>query len=1012
MSPNHPGRASRFWLILLLAHLALAQPLFELLGRQAEFLVAHAVTGWKLVGLALLLGLGIPGLLATLVSLPLGRPGRVLFRALAILLAALVIAPALNRAGLAGLAVVLVATAVACVVVFVHHRFPPVRSFFSLFALAVPVFIYLFLFQSRAEPLLWAGQQETAGAPQALARTPHIVFLVLDEFPLVSLLTSELDIDAGRYPNFAWLAQHANWYQDATTGAVVTVDAVPEALTGVQSEPASERLPIALHHPDNLFSLLAGAYDITAQETATLLCPRSACAAESSATGVAQPDASLARDLSLVWAHIVTPLPWANELPSVSDGWAGFGQLQASEPGADAELEEALAKAGLAGQVGWETRGGQFHAFIDRIEPGARPGLYYLHSLLPHRVWQYLPDGRQYLVEEVWAALDPPGPKPKQLDGSLFGHEWQNDRWAVNMARLRHLLQVQYTDALLGELIRRLRDQGMWDDTLLIVAGDHGASFIPGEGRRAITRRSLSDISAVPLFIKLPGQQTGEVLQRQARLVDILPTIIDVLGADPGWPLDGRSLLDPDRPTAATVRVKSASGAVLEYAREEHMTHLRRRAEEQEAVFGRGTGFPLIGPNAGLVGRPLGEFNMGGASALQVQLDAPQLYRDVDPQARFIPAHLSGRLEPPAPGAPKRSLAIANAGRIVAVTQTYGIPGFEDLFEALLRPDDLVPGHNRLRFYLVYGSGDGITLSELASADIAEPRLLADERGERIVDSDGVSMPLSDQRGARVLTRTSEGGGMVTLHGTASVAARDKGTLLVFLDGRFAGRTTAREGLYQLPLGISGLENAQQLKLRAFEVDDRAAREVLYPPACSPDWAFAPPETWNSTVCGAATESPLVPAPDGGMVAHLDFKQPGIRSYLGDGWDVEPGNLTWSTGQQATLRIPLPDVITDLRLRATVMPFLAPPELQEQTVFIFANNQEVARWTLTEAALTELDWSIPQSVLRQSPGILSLTFLTPDAASPNALGKGGDLRILGLAVSGIDIETTANSVIE
>ena len=77
---------------------------------------------------------------------------------------------------------------------------------------------------------------------------------------------------------------------------------------------------------------------------------------------------------------------------------------------------------------------------------------------------------------------------------------------------LRHLLQVGYTDHLVGELLARLRRTGLLERALLVVTADHGYSFRVGvESRRLMSERNVEEIAPVPLFVKAPGQMEGKV---------------------------------------------------------------------------------------------------------------------------------------------------------------------------------------------------------------------------------------------------------------------------------------------------------------------------------------------------------------------------------------------------------------------------------------------------------------------------------------------------------------------
>lgn len=53
------------------------------------------------------------------------------------------------------------------------------------------------------------------------------------------------------------------------------------------------------------------------------------------------------------------------------------------------------------------------------------------------------------------------------------------------------------------------------------------------------------DILDVPLLIKVPYQKQGQVSDRPTRTIDILPSIVDILGMSSPWPTDGISVWEP-----------------------------------------------------------------------------------------------------------------------------------------------------------------------------------------------------------------------------------------------------------------------------------------------------------------------------------------------------------------------------------------------------------------------------------------------------------------------------------
>src|SRR6185295_15509980 len=125
---------------------------------------------------------------------------------------------------------------------------------------------------------------------------------------------------------------------------------------------------------------------------------------------------------------------------------------------------------------------------------------------------------------------------------------WGSDELFVLQSQQRNLLQLMHLDRLLGRLQARLRETGLFDKCLLVVVADHGICFRAGESRRMVTPGNLADIMAIPLFIKAPGQAMGNISDRAAQSIDVLPTIADILGIKLPMPVDGRSLLDPAVP--------------------------------------------------------------------------------------------------------------------------------------------------------------------------------------------------------------------------------------------------------------------------------------------------------------------------------------------------------------------------------------------------------------------------------------------------------------------------------
>ncbi len=103
--------------------------------------------------------------------------------------------------------------------------------------------------------------------------------------------------------------------------------------------------------------------------------------------------------------------------------------------------------------------------------------------------------------------------------------------------------EISYVDACLGDLLARLRQEGILDRALLVVAGDHGESLGEHDERTHglfVYRASLH----VPFLMRIPGAlPAGRRVAGPAELVDLAPTALDLLGLAPLADAEGVSLL-------------------------------------------------------------------------------------------------------------------------------------------------------------------------------------------------------------------------------------------------------------------------------------------------------------------------------------------------------------------------------------------------------------------------------------------------------------------------------------
>jgi arylsulfatase A-like enzyme len=121
--------------------------------------------------------------------------------------------------------------------------------------------------------------------------------------------------------------------------------------------------------------------------------------------------------------------------------------------------------------------------------------------------------------------------------------------------------EVRYTDATVGELIRGLERLGVLDHAIVAITSDHGEEF--GEhGGIAHARTLYDEVMRVPLILWGPGViAAGQVVAAPASLMDVAPTLLELLRLPPAAGAQGQSLVAALRGDAApTERVRFAEG--------------------------------------------------------------------------------------------------------------------------------------------------------------------------------------------------------------------------------------------------------------------------------------------------------------------------------------------------------------------------------------------------------------------------------------------------------------------
>ncbi len=256
----------------------------------------------------------------------------------------------------------------------------------------------------------------------------------------------------------------------------------------------------------------------------------------------------------------------------------GFSTYESCMAGLPADLAEDQARAAAEAEAGpaMEQETGsrsveRFGAFL--AEADARPAFLFVH------LW------------DVHYDYTPPPPWDRAFDPDYQGAA-DFSRLAVNPAvhagmnprDLQHLLalydgEIRWTDANFARLLELHAKRRAGRELLVVVLADHGEEFFE-HGGKGHQKTLFEEVVRIPMIFHWPGHlPAGATVPDLVRIVDVFPTLLELVGTAPPEPIAGRSLVPllrggelpeqpallelrafPQRPLAA---LRSAHGKLL-----------------------------------------------------------------------------------------------------------------------------------------------------------------------------------------------------------------------------------------------------------------------------------------------------------------------------------------------------------------------------------------------------------------------------------------------------------------
>ncbi|MCP4656031.1 MAG: sulfatase [bacterium] len=167
---------------------------------------------------------------------------------------------------------------------------------------------------------------------------------------------------------------------------------------------------------------------------------------------------------------------------------------------------------------------------------------FWLHYKDPHRPYLVPEDYRELYTSDALAGMHGEHPSPT---GRAFGGREKTEDYYRNQELdfviAQYDAEIKFNDESIATVFEKLSEHDLWDDTLVVITSDHGE----GLGEHGVYfehGRTTYDHSArVPLIFYHPKLPGGRRVERPVSLVDLAPTVLELLGVPPPPQMEGQS---------------------------------------------------------------------------------------------------------------------------------------------------------------------------------------------------------------------------------------------------------------------------------------------------------------------------------------------------------------------------------------------------------------------------------------------------------------------------------------
>lgn len=997
-----------FLYILIAWSLAVAQPLMTLFAEQPVFFIAHEIRGWSFILVTLIINLLVPIILWIALSF-IGLLSHFLKEWLSRLIICIFLffffLPFFNT--LQREVVYVLGIMFSIITMYCLVKFTLVKTFAQWFSVASFAFIFIFLFVSSTKQLL---PNKIVSNENIFSQADGPVFIfVLDEFPLLSLLKSKNQIDETRFPTFASLTKNAIWYPNAKSISSATNIALPAILSGVKpSNPL--KAGIFEQYPNNLFTYLSNTHSMNVIENTTRMCPGYLCKSI-----IKDKYQILLEDVFVSYQHYVYPNDMKHKLPAINNRWIGYMRELKNEKKKGFDFSERLDK---------------FNNFIASFDQYPENTLHLLHVLLPHAPWRVLPDLKLYGFYEKEGVAG----ELIHADKNKYSapHQWGNDQWATQLSWSRHLLQIGAMDSLLGNAIEKIKSQGLYDKSTIIVLADHGTSFIPSISRRYAQDENIPDIAAIPLFIKYPNQREGKVDLRIANNLDVLPTLMDLFKITPIDKVDGVSLIATQQ-REQELSLTQEGNAILDLP-ENYQTLFNKHVDDKNKMFpGNGWKGVYQSHDKNVVyGQKTNLLNIRKTRENAIKLQNANLFNNIDSSGKYIPAYY--RIQYLLANPDFDQVLISVNGEIVS--HCYFFVHANKDCAGLIDPESFnMNTENKnlnIRFFAVINEEKNLVVDELLLEEKNQASLQSTNKGDLIVFENGDSLAINSEGPpyGNITMRLAESDSIYMLDGWAADTydGRIAEKILVFIDNKLFTTTNVgvpkkylhtkygHESLidsgFQVSIPVSQFPNIQDHTIKVFaNLNDSETTELFYVAKQNKllNKSFASQKRRKTPVNPRAILAKKLENMDLNKISNIttiDAFNEDFKLLSAGDWHKIAKNKRW-LGANLFIIMPVSKDVKSLKLDIKAKPLLKEGVVDSQKINIYIDDKFNQSFEINKYSSHTIKLDIETS---PENGMITIMLEMPNAITPSSIGLSNDNRNLSLYLSSFTITPIKNKI--